>query len=168
MPLPAGVAGFESETFSAIDAGAAGKVVEVPGDSSISLGGVSSLTDGGDGSRMARSLSGETVSVTRPGDDLAPDFRRSLEAPAVVLPDGAIAMVDGCRYVRVEKRQAPKRLRREGRRRSKETEMCFVTGALMDLVMMWKVARQFPLRRVIHLPRKSRKGCDVAGHGQLW
>lgn len=94
VPLPAGVAGLESEAFSAFDAGAAGTVVEVAGDSSASLGGVSSLTDGGEGSMMARSLSGETVRVTKPGDDLAPDFRRSFEAPAVVLPDGAIAVVD--------------------------------------------------------------------------
>lgn len=100
VPLAAGVAGLESDAFSALEG--AGMVVEVAGESlASSLTGVSSfLSDSG--SMMARSFRGSTFKVTMRDDVFSgvvllrmgvvlvtalPDFRRSLVIVAVLLPD---------------------------------------------------------------------------------
>lgn len=106
VPLAAGVAGLESEAFSALETGAAGRVADVAGESFASLGvGVSSFTSDS-GSTIALSLSLGTFRVTvrvglsEPGSGLVlrrasvlplvlPDLRRSL-AMAVLLLEAAI------------------------------------------------------------------------------
>jgi len=106
VPLAAGVPGVESEAFSALEA-AAGRVPEVAGDPFESLTGESSFREAAAlGSKTARSRSGGTVRVMKPGDDdlvalsadlsalsalsALSDLRRSLAAVAV-LPEGAMA-----------------------------------------------------------------------------
>lgn len=99
VPSAAGVPGVESDAFSLFEAGAAGSVFEVAGDS-LAGEGESSLMTGGAavGSRIARSFSDDTVKVTRPGDwtdssavfSTLSDLRRSLEAAPVLL-EGAMA-----------------------------------------------------------------------------
>lgn len=99
VPLAAGVAGLESDAFSALDG--AGTVVEVAGESlASSLSGVSSFLSEA-GSMMARSFRGSTLRVTmrdgvfsgvvllRMGVVLLtglPDLRRSFVIVAVLLP----------------------------------------------------------------------------------
>jgi len=107
VPFAPGVAGLESDAFSALDG--AGMVVEVTGESlASSLTGVSSfLSDAG--STMARSFRGLTFSVTmrdgvfsgvllrRIGVVLAtvlPDLRRSFVMVAVLLPDAMAECVE--------------------------------------------------------------------------
>lgn len=95
MPPAAGVAGFESEAFSGLDVEAAGRVAEVAGESFASFDGVSSLTTGDDGWRMACSFSGVTMSLMTnvgllPVDD---DLRRSLAGVAAALVEGAMMSV---------------------------------------------------------------------------
>ncbi len=69
VPPAAGVPGVESDAFSGFEAGAAGSVFEVAGES-LAGEGESSLTAGGGaaGSTIARSFSGDTVMVIRPDD----------------------------------------------------------------------------------------------------
>jgi hypothetical protein len=95
---------LESEAFSALDTGAAGRVVDVAGESFASLGvGVSSFTSRDSGSTMALSLSVGTCNVTVRLDLLAglvlrrvpllvpltlpPDLRRSLARTALLAED---------------------------------------------------------------------------------
>ena len=67
VPLGLGVFGVESDGASGLEGGAAASVDDVVGES-LSLAGVSSANDETlKGSTMARSLSGGTTSVTRPG-----------------------------------------------------------------------------------------------------
>lgn len=103
VPPAAGVAGLESEAFSALDTGAAGRVVDVAGESFASLGGVSSFTSRDSGSTIALSLSVGTCNVTVRLDLLAglvlrrvpllvpltlpPDLRRSLAMTALLAED---------------------------------------------------------------------------------
>ena len=98
VPLAAGVAGLESDAFSA----GAGTVVEVAGESlTSSLTGVSSFFRDS-GSRMARSFRGLTLRVTMRDDVLSGvvllrmgvllvvallDLRRSFVMVAVLLPE---------------------------------------------------------------------------------
>ncbi len=107
VPLAAGVAGFESDAFSALDG--ARTVVEVAGDSlTSSLTGVSSFFRDS-GSMTARSFRGSTLRVTMRDGDFSgvvllrmgvvlvmvlPDLRRSFVMVAVLLPD-AMACCDG-------------------------------------------------------------------------
>lgn len=90
-PLP-GVAGLESETLSGMAAAPLGTGVEVDGESLESFMGVSSLAaSDAAGSRMARSLSAETLRMTTleaAEAVLAEDLRRSFAG--VDLLDGAI------------------------------------------------------------------------------
>lgn len=89
LPL-AGVAGFESEAFSGIEAAAAWRDADsAEGESLASFMGVSSLGLCEVGSRRVRSLSDETLRVTSREAALE-DLRRSFAVPAVLM-DGAIA-----------------------------------------------------------------------------
>jgi len=84
-----------------MDAGAVGRVVEVAGDSLDSFTGDSSLATSGAGSSIDRSLSGETVRVTSPGDLLA-DFRLSLDEAAGLLGGAMAVALVGCDEVTSE------------------------------------------------------------------
>lgn len=106
VPPLAGVPGLESVPFSGFEAAGAGTGVELEvGESLMSFTGVSSLTGCESGSMIARSLSGETLSVTVLIDAVvvlvvvavvvvvaADDLRRSLAGVADLL-EGAIVLI---------------------------------------------------------------------------
>lgn len=102
VPLGLGVFGVESNGASGLEGGAAASVDDVVGDS-LSLADVSSAKDETlEGSTMARSLSGGTTSVTRPGlagsnfgsgaAAALSDLRRSLADDAFFVAAGAMVV----------------------------------------------------------------------------